>query len=265
MFSETRMLPLLCALALACGCSVKEERNGCPRVIALDLSEVDTGALAAAGCGAMLVGMRSVRPPQETWEELLDVESLPRVYEMTVPDDSVCLYALAATDFGGISGGELNIPAGEACPGIFSWRAAIPAGRETSVPVTLHKDFCLIDITLERPFPPALSYVAVGGISGATLGGVPREGYFFCPLSPDSGGSCRLSVPRQKDSSLRLMVLENDDAVRYFALGYYMGLAGYDWGAEDLEDISVRVSLAKGSAAFNINLWPKTVILDIVF
>jgi len=256
---------VLALAILLCACTVKEERHGCPRIVGLDLRAVQADSLLGAGYGTLVVGMRPAGAPEGSQEELLDLGSLPPVYELLVPDDSAWLYVLSSPDMDAVSGGVLEIGPGSDCPALLGWRISLPPGRETTLPVSLHKDYCLIDISFERPYPKSADFFLVGEISGLGVDGEPVPGAFMYPLLPDSEGCCEVAVPRQRDASLRLLVAEDDQVVRYFAVGRFMEAAGYDWSAPDLPDISVRVRLSKGTAYFSVDLWSKTADLDIVF
>ena len=55
-------------------------------------------------------------------------------------------------------------------------------------------------------------------------------------------------LPVQMDGSLRLNVMAYDGTLlRSFALGEYILQSGYDWNAEDLEDIRIEVDIVHSS------------------
>ena len=75
---------------------------------------------------------------------------------------------------------------------------------------------------------------------------------------------CSVRIPRQSDASLILSITENEDVLREFALGEYIIKSGYDWTAEDLEDVEVVVDYTKVDVTFRVNDWQDTVSFDVI-
>jgi hypothetical protein len=62
-------------------------------------------------------------------------------------------------------------------------------------------------------------------------------------------------VPRQKDDSLELMIYSEGKKIVSFALGKYIADMGYDWTAEDLEDIKIEIDLVNKRIHLDSDLW----------
>jgi hypothetical protein len=62
-------------------------------------------------------------------------------------------------------------------------------------------------------------------------------------------------LPRQIDASLMLEVDDGKGGYKAFALGQYIVSSGYDWTAEDLEDITVTLDYALTEIRLVIGGW----------
>ena len=74
-----------------------------------------------------------------------------------------------------------------------------------------------------------------------------------------------LSLPRQKDASLKLSVLEKTSVLKTFALGNYICQSGYDWTAENLQDIVVKIDYACTRVSIVVGPWEHSYDVDIEF
>ena len=110
----------------------------------------------------------------------------------------------------------------------------------------------------------------VAGVSAWDL--MPLEGDFRFAPSPE-GGVYRVRVPRQLDASLELVMLEMPDqaghdgeraVVDRLPLGEYIARSGYDWAAEDLDDVNVALDLEMQQVMITVSGWDGVVVMDIV-
>ena len=121
----------------------------------------------------------------------------------------------------------------------------------------------------------------VAGVSAWDL--MPLDGDFrFAPSLEN--GVYQVRVPRQVDNSLELVMLEIPDQVGYdgeeipgqvgydgervvvdrLPLGEYIARSGYDWTAEDLDDVNVALDLEMQQVTITVSGWDGVVVMDIV-
>ena len=230
-------------------CTVKEDRDSCPGVLVLrtDLvaEEVDSLFFEVSG--------------PTTFS---DVQAAPfgEEYRYSVDRGEFSLLAgSTATD-----GGALTIEYGLECPELWLWRGETELyGEIQSVSPELHKRYCRLTLTALSSVDPYPYAMAVSGnVCGYSSDGEPVEGDFYVLKSLSSGNSCSVCLPRQIDNSLMLDLMAEDESVRSFAIGEYIGESGYDWEAEDLADITLQVDFAGTSITLSYDNWSYTLTLS---
>ena len=137
-------------------------------------------------------------------------------------------------------------------------------GERTEVEADLHKVYCKVTLYLNTEGAYPYDLMVSGGVTGYDLSGRMVYGTFEYSPEPDNGGVCSVCVPRQADSTLRLAIREADNTLREFAIGEYILASGYDWSAEDLEDIDIEIDYAKTDVSFTVNGWETTVSLEVI-
>ena len=81
---------------------------------------------------------------------------------------------------------------------------------------------------------------------------------------PDSSGSGTVCVPRQADNGLVLRILDEDKILREFALGEYIAESGYDWSAENLDDVEISIDYAHSFISIEVDDWTGSFEYDVV-
>ncbi len=113
--------------------------------------------------------------------------------------------------------------------------------------MVLHKQFAVVTVDLdESPWDAATCEIAVkGGINGISLTDLkPIKGSFYYEVPKDPGGFRTFRLPRQTRESAAELSLElraPGGSPQVFDLGEYLAGAGYDWQAEDLQDVVVKI------------------------
>ena len=255
------LLPLLLTVVSG-ACSVKEVREDCPCWLTFDLSGIDAGELEGNGPARLYWSI--------LWDGGGDSGDLPcdqGLESITVPVPRThvsftfsCIPFQEEAQHPG-----LVIPEGSDCPVLYSFAGTADARvEECLVPVVLHKNYCIMDISLSDLYKDGAEYVLRGDVSGYDGTWCPVFGTFSFSLAPDANGYCRASLPRQIDNSLKLCVFRYGELERIFALGEYVAESGYDWEALDLEDISLEIDYSHSSASFKIDQWKKTLTFTVV-
>lgn len=247
----SRLSALLCLSCLTfSGCTVKEDRGSCPCSLRLAFEgSCLTGPVALAWriCN-MDIGFISGYDEQPG-ELMLNT---PRC----VADMYVCVSEISAMN----ESGGLDIGFGDDCPPVFCCRADVECrGDYAESVVGLHKNYAELSCILEHSdaLGHELEYSVIGNVCGYDGEGTPVHGPFRYMLGcrKNSSGTMLADVrlPRQTDNSLKLDVCSPDgDLLREFSLGEYISASGYDWSAEDLENIVIQINIASTKLSVNV-------------
>ena len=212
-------LPAVLALE---SCSIKENRAACPGWLNLRLSE---RSLSLAGKyptlimvlhrgGADTVSL-STRAPGE-WIQV----------------------AKGGVEIRAMLGNGASEPSawGEECDSLWTFSSSFPLEEEeTSVEISLHKRFATVWFIFDGAPDTDLSRILIRS-----------PGDFRCLMDASSGEASARLPAGIGGTSLVLSCLSPDGngTLGEWDLGAALLAAGYDWGAEDLSDARVRVSLA---------------------
>lgn len=223
------LLPAAIALA---GCSVWEDRSGCPGWLYLELS---ARSLSLAGNYSTMVSILHSGGA----DTLLLSKDSPSGW-IQVKKGAVGLRGILAN-------GASDLQAwGEECDSLWVYSAELTMqAEERSALVTLHKRFATIWFSFDDA-PDTDQYSMV----------IRSPGEFRCLLDA-SGGEASARLPAIGDAALELCCLSSDGGGTLWEwdLGAALLTAGYDWGAEDLSDARVRVSLAPLDISVSVLPW----------
>lgn len=251
--------------AMLSACTVKEDRADCPCFLTLDLGGVGNAALMQQGLEDLSVMVTS--GDGFSLKEDFRLEDYVKEYNAAVPKSEVEVMAVCA------GGGECSVEngfaigPGEECPVIYMFADAFVADAgEMRRTVVLHRNFCGLSVRMRTSFnalPRPFVMSVEGDVCGYRLDGTPSAGEFRCTSAPSVAGECSVRIPRQTDSSLRLVIdFLDSDEVRSFPVGDYIIESGYDWTAPDLEDISVEIDFSRSGLSFSISKWKKTLSFE---
>ena len=263
MFSERSgwlLLGLSLFLALI-SCSVREDRTDCPCLLILDFSSLDGEALFRSGRDEVVW---SVRSGDFRIGGRFQAEELPSEYVVEIPRETAFLMVAAGDE--GLYGqdGVIVAPEGESFPPLSAFVAEVDGSLpELTVPVVLHKRYAVLDILLRDMLQDGASYAIVGEKCGYGSDLQPVSGRLSIPLIPDGEGRCSVAVPAQTDGSLAVCIYRYGELERVFSLGSCLSDSGYDWFAEDLEDISLEIDYVDGSVRIKCDQWSNSVFFTI--
>ncbi|MGM9748239.1 MAG: hypothetical protein ACI3ZN_05530 [Candidatus Cryptobacteroides sp.] len=246
------------------GCSVKENRSGCPCVLILDLSGLDADRFPS-------VVLSAVSDDGILFNKSFNESEYEDCLQLTVPRMA---RAVSVTGFESenvspqdISGREdgfgLLIPYGSDCPSVHLFAEKVDVSGETdTVKVNLHKNYCKMRIALTSESQTDFGVEIKGNYCGYGICGELIAGPFanVPEIGPD--GKRTVCLPRQGDSSL-VMALEDElGTVRNFAIGEYIASTGYDWTEEDLRDIDVTIDFIRTELVISVEDWSENIIID---
>ena len=175
----------------------------------------------------------------------------------------------------GYDGDEIRVPVGEQMDSLYGFFKMYHTRCESVLcDVELHKEFCTVSFTLgEDGYSSPYRIEVWGNVAGVSAWDLmPLDGDFrFAPSLEN--GVYQVRVPRQVDNSLELVMLEIPDQVGYdgervvvdrLPLGEYIARSGYDWTAEELDDVNVALDLEMQQVMITVSGWDGVVVMDIV-
>jgi len=185
----------------------------------------------------------------------------------------------------GDDGDEIRVPVGEQMDSLYGFFKMYHTRCESVLcDVELHKEFCTVSFTLgEDGYSSPYRIEVWGNVAGVSAWDLmPLKGKFrYAPVQKN--GVYQVRVPRQEDNSLEMVMLEMPDQVGYdgrspvgagddgeravvdrLPLGEYIARSGYDWTAEDLDDVNVALDLEMQQVTITVSGWDGVVVMDIV-
>lgn len=239
---------LACCLLIGSGCSVKENRMECPCRLVLDMTAVDTLTVKEAD---MYVSAAN----GFAFKDVLDSNRFGTTYEVSVPKGQAKVWVYAGSE--NLAGPDgLSIPYGQDCPEIYMHFSEVDAsGEYVREDIVLRKNFCTLSILVDEGKSFDHQIAVRGNVSGYDSSGSPFPGEFLCNVSFDGRNECRINIPRQTDSSLKMEVADGEKVLRVFAIGEYLDAAGYDWEAQDLKDMTLMLDYALTGVSIRMEGW----------
>jgi hypothetical protein len=274
-------------------CSIKEDRDGCPCWMTVDLSDVAESRWKSPEVQSNIEHQDVTKSPESrsnVAENILlrlrgnsDEDAVEYEYQMTeavradagileyeVPRGSVGVSAVAfsrrGTGRAGNDGDEIRIPVGEQMDSLYGFFKMYHTRCESVLcDVDLHKEFCTVSFILGKDgYTSPYDIEVWGNVAGVSVWDLmPVQGDFrYAPVQKN--GVYQVRVPRQEDNSLEMVMLDDDDIVDRLPLGEYIARSGYDWTAENLADVNVALDLEMQQVMISVSGWDGVVVMDIV-
>ena len=276
-------------------CSIKEDRDGCPCWMTVDLSDVAESRWKSpevqSGIDYHSV-TKSLKSRQHIAESVVlrlrgnsDEDEVDYAFKMTetvntevgaleyeVPRGAVGVSVIEMPDrvghdrIAGYHGNEIRIPVGEQMDSLYGFFKMYHTRCESVLcDVDLHKEFCTVSFTLgDEGYSSPYDIEVWGNVVGVSAWDLmPVKGDFrYAPMQKN--GVYQVRVPRQEDNSLEMVMLDDDDIVDSLPLGEYIARSGYDWTAEDLADVNVALDFEMQQVMITVSGWDGVVVMDIV-
>ena len=253
-----KCLFIISVTMLLMSCSIKEDRDGCPCWMTVDLSEI-TGRVGHDGSVVLrLHGNYDDGAMDYAYKVSESIKADVGILEYEVPRGSVGVSV--------VNSARLVVPVGEQMDSLYGFFKPYHTRCESvKCDVELHKEFCTVSFTLvDEHYESPYDIEVRGNVSGVSPWDlVPVSGAFkYAPVAEE--GVYRLRVPRQVDASLEMVMLSNQEIVNRLPLGEYIIRSGYDWAAKDLSDVSVALDLEKQQVMVTVSGWDEIVVMDVV-
>lgn len=250
---------LLCA---GIGCTVREDRLPCPCYL-----DIDYRALLAAAPVLDTSGRVDVLLLDEgsRWTTQHPLELCPELEEVAVGKNQVQVVALVHDkpwqDFLA-QGTRVCYEAGNEMDALYAFTDWVDCtDEEANCVLQPHKQFSTIQFTDEADGAICRRYNMVirgttCGFDAADLSAVEGE-YLYTVQEDDGQGRICVRIPRQIRSDLLLEFWEKDAHRLLFSspVGMYLFAAGYDPGAIDLPDFSLRIDFRDALLYLRIADW----------
>ena len=249
------------ALSAVAACSVKEDRTECPvyvtvltdRFVQLGLNE---GMLSFAG--ARHIGR----------EEVSFLSLLRRGYVQPCPRDYARVSVVSGLENYMIADEVVHTVPGMQAGLVWAYGESFSAySDEYQVDAVPHKQYCLVKFLFDdSPVAPDgydWRFRIRADCSGMNLYTLePLEGDYEAVVGPNAVGEWYGVIPRQKANNMQMDIfLPDSDSARTGRTDYVVDLGGkfaelgYDWTAEDLRDVEVKVGFSSATVTVSVLDW----------
>ena len=186
------------------------------------------------------------------------LDTVNRWYDVEVPEGCLTVNVYGGDQMAFHSSfPDLVIPLGEDCGEIYSFHDKVCVGFPgySEIAVDMCKNFARLEVELlsggnSIPYRTEIC----GNINGYRADGSLSEGDFRCfPVM--EGNRFVVNLPRQKDSSLSMILSDDDGNEVRFAIGEYIKESGYDWTEKNLKDMEMIVDYAETELKISVDKW----------
>ena len=250
------LLAFSAVLALA-SCSVKEDRRPCPGYLYVSFAGKE-----AIDETVGLLGWAQT----ERFRDTVNVSEVEDYWMRAVRHEVFELTSYRGAETAKPENHVIILPEGHQCDSLYAWHEEVDCTQgDAYAEVVFRKQFCTVYIDFVSSSVDRMQDMKVL-VEGNTCGFdlldfSPVAGPFsFAPVSAD-GTVWSLRIPRQADESLRLSVWSRPDSSsewagpKEFPVGEYIVKTGYDWAAEELEDVFIKVDFVLGFVTVGIADW----------
>ena len=248
-------------------CSVKEDRAGCPCYLIFPGSVFSLNGFE----GDIALAIRN---------NTLNLDENPGTFASSVlTDPSTDIPAKRGNlDISGVGGLKdmtattetVTIPKGKDCDSLYAFSTKGLEARTDVVPVPgdVYKQYASVLIQMKKatdePYPFHLRVRSnVCGMDRFSL--APIEGEFEHEPKSLADGVFTFCLPRQKDSSLEMDILDTAGNLKdTLPIGeYIINDLKYDWNAISLADIEMVLDYAHGTLTITVSDWELVEILEV--
>ena len=245
MYKLMQYVTAAAALLVLASCSVKEDRHECPCLLTIILERVPERIMNRAD--GLWINIST-----EGKGTALDSP-------VTGSDYSGPEWLGADVDKGLVSvicsnSKALAVPYGSECDSIYAHYKTVRCfednARDT---VLLRKQWCTATIILKNAYPEEKYLFEIhgnwAGISQSGLEPVPGR-FYSVPRRIDTD-KFQIRLPRQGDDSMVMSL----NSVYEYSLGKLIAGSGYDWKAQNLDDIRILIDYASAEIAVSVSPW----------
>lgn len=242
-------------------CSLKEDRNGCPCHLLIELKNAE---------GNENADIFVFQSDDENLNDRVVPSACQNLYVCDVRRKPATLTIIQGLREGIINDGRLMIKDGNDADRLFLHNETLLCGSETvRTTAELHKDWTTLEISLvtEEGATDEITIDITGGICGIDLrSGKPLTGNFSCRARlVDSGFSVySINLPRQKVSGDGILVNVRRGERELFSADISEAIdnSGFDWTKPDLDDIRLHLDYVSASYDIEVTEWDEEIESD---
>ena len=245
---------LIAIVTASASCSLKEDRDGCPCHLIIDLDN-------AVGNGNADIFI--FQDGEEVLADNVVPADYPEGYRREVRRRPASATVIQGLEESVLNGGRLVIRDGNDADRLFLYNETLQCGSETVMATAdLHKNWTTLEISLAaeagEDSPAGNVRIDIsGGICGMDLrNGAPVRGDFQCIARlADSGFAVyAVNLPRQISSEDEILIAVSRNGKELFScdISEAISKTGFDWSKPDLDDI--RLGLDYISASVNVEI-----------
>ena len=250
---ERFLLPaFLAAILMACAaCTIKEDRNPCPCSLMVSFSDPNAIGLVE------LLGWDS----ETVFRERIRIEDCRPEWKKSIRKGVFILSACKGiADSAVPTGHEIRIPLNNQSDSLYAYFEEVDAtGDFAHANIDFRKQFATVflDILKTEETVRSCEFQVNGNTCGFdVLNFSPIAGPFhFGPVLAKGETVITFRIPRQADDSLAITIQPEDSPAASFPLGEYIHQLGYNWKADELQDIFLSIDLSRGFVDLRISNW----------
>lgn len=242
-------------------CSVKEDRLECPVYVT-----VLTDQYVKQGMNDGTVSFSASSLIKR--EGISFLSCIGKGYTQACPREYARASVLSGVDNGKLSEEVLMYPTGIQADLLWGTAEAFSENADAYlIDAVPHKQYCRIQFLFDESptAPPGYPWrfrikADCAGLNIYTL--EPVAGEYSCPVGPNAVGEWYGVLPRQKSNNMLLEIFLPDAGSQTSGrldytinLGKVFAEKGYDWSAEDLKDIVVKVGFTSAEVTVSMADW----------
>lgn len=244
-----KMTAVLASAFTMLSCTVKEERDGCPCWLDINVSSCsrhsDVVYLKGTHEGTQVIG------------DKVYLSDFPDIYEKEVPRGMIEYSAFCGINTSLLSGDSVIIPEGNQSDRLYAYKTTVWADGENAYDeIVPHKQFATVTVKINEK----AGYNTGITISGETAGFnvvemCPVAGEFTYSAEQDDNGTIVFRLPRQMNKELLMSLERNNSTFNVIQLGDLITQTGYDWSATDLEDVYININTTDMDSPIHVEIW----------
>lgn len=258
----------VCLLGLgAVSCSVKEDRTPCPGYLFVSFRDGEKYPGR--------VGMIGWADGEEVFHDALFTAECDPYWIKAVRKNIIRLGSYTGLSESSCSEHRIVIEQGHQADSVYAFFKEVDCrGDEAYVEVDFHKQFCTVHLDIDQDAEQMKRFIfeVTGNSCGFdVLSFSAVGGPFHCePVVRDGERVVDFRIPRQKDNGLKLKLWYRNpkngikEDMGEYSLASYIAKTGYDWDADDLQDVFIRISMTIGYVTVSLQDWEDGITIPLI-
>lgn len=248
----TKKILLCTILLLNLSCSIKEDREDCPCILTINISD----------CGRFdeSISLRGWTGTGYAFEKDINVRDNPEDFKVYVKKGDISYIAYNPCDNMIVTNSTITTKAGEQADSIFIYRTDIDCSGETAYDrVLLNKHFSTFhfDFISESESDSGISSIAIeAGFNGINMNEMMScEGTFLykCGIV---NGKCDVRLPRQRDGHpINMKIFKGEKEIDSINISPLLEEDNFTWSKTDLDDVWLRFNYGTQDYEITIKEW----------